>query len=65
MKCGKSHKVIPLLDRASCLVTELIKQIKALEIDKNEKALIECLANNIVTEIDKIIFIDLKPKRKK
>jgi hypothetical protein len=60
MKCGKSHKVIPLLDRASGLATELIKQLNNIDVDRDEKALLLSLANNIVAEIDKIIFVDLK-----
>ena len=64
MKYGTSHKVLPLIETACQLAYDLAKEIERLDIDRNEKALIRSLANNITAELDKVIFIDIKQEIK-
>jgi len=64
MKYGTGHKVLPLIETACKLAYDLANEVEKLDIDKNAKALIRSLANNITAELDKVIFIDIKQEIK-
>lgn len=62
---GKEHEIIPKIERASKSADTLKKRIDSLDIPKVDKAVLTTLCLNIISDLEKLIYIDIKYAKEK